>query len=76
MCALSLSTTANVGFNREMAKMRVLLNKTLLLHQRRVSMQSPESKQRAELFFLCLRGLQVLGRARGTGKYTVLRTKW
>lgn len=55
--------------------MRVLLNKTLLLPQRGVSVQSLESKQRAELFFLCLRGLQVLGRARGIGKYTVLENQ-
>lgn len=47
MCALSLSTTANVGLNRETAKMRVLLNKTLLLSQRGVSVQSLESKAKS-----------------------------
>lgn len=33
------------------------------------------AKQRAELFFLCLKGLQMLGRARGIGKYTVLENQ-
>lgn len=48
MC-LVLSTTANIGLNQEMAKMRVLLNKTLLLPQRGARVQSLESKQELSL---------------------------
>lgn len=70
MCALSLSTTANVGLNQEIAKMRVLLNKKLLLSSTGVSVHSLESNQELSLsvaLFLMSEGAASAGKGQGNG---------
>lgn len=67
MCALSLSTAANIDLNQEIARMRVLLNKKLLLCQTGVSVQSLEAKQELSLSMALLMSEGVASAGKGQG---------